>query len=110
MSDHKTCHVEAVEKPVEREALYASTVAYLEVIGMGCPTCAMRVRNGLLSQTGVLLVDVNLERKYAAVAYDPQQINPNALMDAVENAGNDGKHQYWAEVIFQVPAREALHE
>lgn len=110
MNDHKTCHVEPVEKPVDREALYASTVAYLEVIGMGCPTCAMRVRNGLLNQTGVLLVDVNLERKYAAVAYDPQQTHPNALMDAVEKAGTDGKHQYWAELIFQLPAHEAMLE
>ena len=70
----------------------------------------MRVRNGLLNQTGVLLVDVNLERKYAAVAYDPQRTNPNTLLDTVENAGNDGKHQYWAEIMFQVPAHEAMHE
>lgn len=109
MDDQDQCQVEQVDKPIDREAVYASTVAYLFVKGMGCPRCAQRVQNSLLKLDGVLLAQVNLEGSYAAAAYDPQRIQPVALLQAVANAGgNDGKHRYTADLIREAPANEVI--
>lgn len=107
MNEHENCHVELVEKPLDRTALATAIVAYLAIGGMGCPRCAMRVRNGLLSLDGVLLADVFLEDGMATVAYDPEQVFPNDLVRAVAAAGNDGRHSYQAQVMGLLPAAEA---
>lgn len=108
MDQHHNCAVELLEKTVDMEALTASTVAYLAVRGMGCPRCAMRVRNGLLGLDGALAANVFLEQGLAAVAYDPEQIKPAALLRAVVNAGNDGRHNYQATLVAEKPASKAL--
>lgn len=108
MSKHKNCHVEPLEKPVDYAALSTAMVAYLAVAGMGCPRCAMRVRNGLLGLDEVLLADVFLEEGIAAVAYDPESITIDDLVIAVAAAGNDGQHHYRARVVGQVPAKQVL--
>ncbi|MFQ5859908.1 MAG: heavy-metal-associated domain-containing protein [Anaerolineae bacterium] len=106
--EHDNCHVEPVEKPEDEAALTTAMAAYLAVRGMGCPRCALRVRNGLLSLEGVLLADVSLERGLAAAAYDPEQVGPDDLVNAVAGAGNDGRHHYWADVLTVIPATDAL--
>jgi len=106
--EHENCHVEPVEKPLDEAALSNAMAAYLNVSGMGCPRCATRVRNGLLSVDGVLLADVFLEQNVAAAAYDPQRVSPSDLVNAVANSGNDGRHHYQAEVAAVVAASEAL--
>ncbi|MFQ5410545.1 MAG: heavy-metal-associated domain-containing protein [Anaerolineales bacterium] len=108
MSEHENCHVEPLEKPLDQDALSKSTVAYLAVSGMGCPRCATRVRNGLLSLGGVLQADIFLEQGLAAAAYDPQQVTVSDLIGAVAGAGNDGRHSYQAQVLRTAPAAEAL--
>ncbi|MBZ0296732.1 MAG: heavy-metal-associated domain-containing protein [Anaerolineae bacterium] len=108
MDQHHNCAVEPLEKSVDMMALAASTVAYLAVQGMGCSRCAMRVHNGLLRLDGTLAVDVFLEYGLAAVAYNPEQIKPAALLRAVFNAGNDGRHHYQATLVAEKPASEAL--
>lgn len=105
---HDECHVEPLEKPLDEAALATAMAAYLAVGGMGCPRCALRVRNGLLSLEGVLLADVFLGQGLAAAAYDPRQVTPDDLVAAVAGAGNDGRHRYWAEVVAVMPARRAL--
>lgn len=106
MNEHENCHVEPVEKPLDRAALATAIVAYLAIGGMGCPRCAMRVRNGLLSLDGVLLADVFLEDGMAAVAYDLEQVFPADLVGAVAAAGSDDRHYYWARVMSLIPAVE----
>lgn len=108
MSEHENCHVEPLEKPVDFEALASATAAYLAVAGMGCPRCAMRVRNGLLSLAEVLFATVILERGLAIAVYDPEEITTEELEMAVALAGNDGRHSYRARVIGQLPATQAL--
>ena len=110
MDEHENCHVEAVEKPLDKEALATASAAYLAVWGMGCPRCATRVRNGLLSLEGVLLAEVFLDRGVAAAAYDPEHVDPKDLVAAVASAGNDGRHRYRAEIMTVMPASEALEE
>ena len=106
--EHHNCHVEPYEKPVDMDALRQSMVAYLAVGGMGCPRCAMRVQNALLRLEGVHLASVYLEHQMAAAAYDPDRVSPEDLIQAVAQAGNDGRHHYWARVLAIMPAREAL--
>ncbi len=105
-----TCHVEPFEKPFDQNALESADAVYLAVSGMGCPRCAMRVNNSLLNLDGVLLSEVVLENGIAAVAYDPARVTPADLVQAVSNAGNDGRHHYAARVFVQVSAREAIRQ
>lgn len=99
MAEKDTCHVERVEKAVSLTKLEESTVAYLAVGGMGCPNCALRVRNGLLTLEGVYQAEVYLEDRIAEVTFDPQVNTVEDLVDAVIASGNDGKHRYWAQVL-----------
>lgn len=108
MKDRDNCHVEPVSKPINMEELLNSKAAYLAVSGMGCASCAMRVRNGLLSLDGVLLAEIQLERGIATVAYDPQTLTTQDLIQAVASSGNDGRHHYWARLIQDFPAKQVL--
>ena len=108
MSQDENCHVEPIEKLVDQTAIETAQATYLAVTGMGCPRCATRVRNGLLTLDGVLLADVQLEAGIATAAYDPQRVTPETLTLAVAGAGNDGRHHYQAQVLRTLPASEAL--
>ena len=66
---------------------------------MGCPNCATRVRNSLLSLDGVYGVDVYLNMAMAEVSYDRRRVSGEALMNAVARAGNDSRHEYRAQLI-----------
>lgn len=108
MTDHENCHVDPVKKPLDKEALVTAVAAFLGVSGMGCPTCTMRVRNGLLSLGGVLYADVFLQNGVAAVAFDPSLVTVDNLLSAVAGAGNDGRHHYDAHLLQTMPANEAF--
>ncbi len=110
MGQTDTCHVEPVQKPVDPDTLKSADVVYLTITGMGCPRCAMRVNNSLLNLDGVLLSEMVLENGIAVVAYDPARVTPADLVQAVSNAGNDGRHHYAARVFVQVSAREAIRQ
>ena len=103
MNEHTNCHVEPVEKPLDEAALANASTVYLAVQGMGCPRCAMRVRNGLLGLDGVLAAEIFLADGLAAAAYDPTRVAASDLIAAVMSAGNDGRHHYQAQVIGQAP-------
>lgn len=105
---HENCHVESVEKPLDDHALEAATAVYLQVSGMGCERCAIRVRNGLLALDGVLLADVFLEHGVAAVALDRERVTAAQLVDAVVASGNDGRHRYRGQLISEKPVSDAL--
>lgn len=108
MNEHEDCYVEPVEKTLDGAALQTAEAVLLHISGMGCPRCAMRVRNGLLIQPGVLYANVDLEYGVATVAYDPEQIVPEALVTAVTAAGDDGRHYYQARIWQSMPAYQAV--
>lgn len=93
------CHVDLIEKTVDPSEMDRAQPVFLSITGMGCPTCAKRVHNGLLQLEGVMAVDVTLESGLARVLYDPVQVTPDALPAAVSAAGNDGRHHYSARVL-----------
>lgn len=96
----ENCYVEPVFKNTDSsDQLQKAEIATLAVWGMGCENCATRVRNSLLSLDGVLGVDVYLNMALAEVRYDNRNVSVNVLVDAVSRAGNDGRHEYRAEVI-----------
>jgi copper chaperone len=72
----------------------------LAVSGMGCPNCANRVHNQLISLEGVYGVDVYLHMALAVVIFDQNKISPSQLINAVTEAGNDGRHEYRAELTI----------
>ncbi len=97
MDDH--CHVEPVQKVVTAvEQEHVETVR-LAVWGMGCPNCASRVRNSLLSLNGVVYADVDHVNGTARVAFNPELASTDALLRAVSHAGNDGRHEYGATLL-----------
>lgn len=92
------CHVEPMQKNVRVQEFEGSAIIRLAVWGMGCPNCAARVRNGLLSLRGVLQASVDHVLGAADVRYDPRRTTVEDLIDAVAGAGGDGRHNYRAEV------------
>ncbi|HEX7000104.1 MAG TPA: heavy-metal-associated domain-containing protein [Trueperaceae bacterium] len=71
----------------------------LELSGLGCPTCATRVRNALVGVQGVLDADVRVRPQHASVIYDSSRTYPERLMAAVIEAGSRSGHRYLARVI-----------
>ncbi len=95
----ENCHVEPINKTASADQMRQADSALLAVWGMGCPNCAMRVRNSLLSLDGVYGADVYLNMAMAEVIYDGRRVTGEALVNAVARAGNDGRHEYRAQII-----------
>ena len=95
MSDK--CHVESIQKIATPEELEATTSTLMVIYGMGCPNCAARVRNSLLSITGVVDAYVDHIAGMAHVVFNPNLTASQTLIDAVARAGGDGRHEYIAE-------------
>jgi copper chaperone CopZ len=94
------CYVEPIYKDaVSRQQLEQADQATLLISGMGCHNCATRVRNSLLSLEGVYGVDVYLNMTLAEVTYTKAKVLPSQLVDAVTRAGNDGQHNYCAQLL-----------
>ena len=96
----ENCYVEPIYKnmPSENE-LQNAEQATLAVSGMGCQNCVTRIQNRLLSLEGVYGVDVYLHMALAIVIFDKNKLSPHELIIAVARAGNDGHHEYRAELI-----------
>ncbi len=95
----ENCHVEPINKTATADQILKAESALLAVWGMGCPNCATRVRNSLLSMDKVYGVDMYLQMGLAEVRYNSQKIAASQLVDAVARAGNDVHHEYRAELV-----------
>lgn len=102
------CHVQPVERVVAPEELATTENLSLVVYGMGCPNCAMRVRNSLISLRGVVQADVDHFTGIANVTFNPSLVEAIDLADAVANAGNDGRHRYGVFSILDHQNSEEL--
>lgn len=101
------CHVEPISKIPTAEEGRKVRAAFLEVWGMGCSNCAARVRNSLLLLEGVLDAYVDHLEGQAKVVYNPDFVTIQDLLEAVQRAGGDGRHEYGAvlEVHKEIPWR-----
>ncbi len=70
--------------PVEPEAESHVT---LDLEGMTCASCAMRIEKGLKKVLGVKDANVNLATEQAVVSYDPAQTNLEQMVQKVEAVG-----------------------
>ena len=95
----KECHVDPLHKSPSIEERQEQAVALLDVMGMGCPNCVNRVRNGLLQVYGVVSAEVDLEAHRARVVYNPGLVEPRHLQWAVADAGAAAHHDYRAYLI-----------
>ena len=64
-------------------------IIQLKVTGMHCGGCVKSVTRVLSELAGVQKVDVSLEQESAQITFDPQQVQPAALIEAIEDAGFD---------------------
>jgi len=90
------CHVDPIHKTVTSEERDTVKRISLTVQGMGCPNCAMRVRNSLVTLEGVINAYVDHNTGTAEVEFNPHMVAIPALVGAVAEAGNDGRHDYSA--------------
>jgi copper chaperone CopZ len=97
------CHVEPFQKIARVDELQDLTTLRLAVWGIGCPNCANRVRNSLLSLIGVVKADVDHTTGSALVKYSPDLVSVPFLLEAVSHAGNDGHHKYVAMLLEEAP-------
>ena len=95
----ESCYVNPIYKTASMDQIQRADNATLAVWGMGCENCVTRVRNSLLELDGVYGVDVFLNMAIAEIRYDSKKISADALVTAVSSAGNDGRHNYRAELI-----------
>ena len=98
-SGEASCHVEPLHKAVDPQRLSGAPLVYLLVRGMGCPACAMRVRNALVRVDGVLAADVFLGQGVARVHYDPARVAVEELPRALSAADGSGRHHYTAQIV-----------
>ena len=96
---HVLCEVEPVTKFVSAQTLAQAETVFLLVQGMECPICAVHVRNNLLRWEHIFAVLINLEWGVVQVYYDPAKVSPEALVQAVAEAGASDHHQYAARLL-----------
>jgi len=63
----------------------------IKVGGMSCQGCVKNITGVLGALAGVVSAEVSLEAGEARVAFDPQTVTRDALVNAVEDAGFDAE-------------------
>lgn len=94
-----TCHVEPIQKIATPDEQKNIELALLSVSGMGCPNCASRVRNSLLSLYGVIDAYVDYAAGITQVTFNSELETIEDLLSAISRAGSDGRHQYGAKLL-----------
>lgn len=94
----RCCRLEPTSKAGSAQELATSKTAMLLIWGMGCPTCAMRVRNALLAMDGVLTVEIALDQGVALIRFDPDRVAAETLPDVLASV-QEGHHRYAARVL-----------
>lgn len=59
----------------------------LTIGGISCMHCVGKVEKGLAALAGIYSAEVNLEKKEAAVRYDPGKVTPEEVKKAIVEAG-----------------------
>src|SRR5260370_3331990 len=81
----------------------ADNRAVLELEGMTCASCAMRIEKGLKKVPGVKDANVNLATELATVTYDPAQTGLEQMVQKVEAVGYKASPQV-------APKRKSVQE
>lgn len=63
----------------------------IRIGGMSCQGCVKNITSVLTAMAGVSSVEVSLEAGEGRVAFDPQMVSRDALVNAIEDAGFDAE-------------------
>ncbi len=74
-----------------RARVPAAAAVTLDIQGMTCGSCAVHIRQALAKVRGVAGADVSYEESSARVALSSSDVDPRALVEAVELAGYRAK-------------------
>ncbi|PKN98425.1 MAG: hypothetical protein CVU42_11990 [Chloroflexi bacterium HGW-Chloroflexi-4] len=94
-----SCNVEPIIQTPSEEEKNLVKFLYLVTSGLNCPNCAMRVRNALISTSGIIDVKIDYFDGMTEVTYIPSFIEPSTVPDLISKAGNGAHHQYSAQII-----------
>jgi Cu+-exporting ATPase len=83
----ETKHAQEQVPSIDQKQKEESCHAVLNLEGMTCASCAMRIERGLKKAPGVTDVQVNLATERGTVTYDPTQTNIEQLVQKVEGLG-----------------------
>ncbi|MBI1750365.1 MAG: copper-translocating P-type ATPase [Acidobacteria bacterium] len=79
---------DVIHRPATVAGAAAQTAqAELDIAGMHCASCVVRIEDALRKLEGVSSATVNLATEWASVAFDPRRISQEKLMEAVHGAG-----------------------
>ena len=84
-----------IKRPIEENSKASQTSTepmqeirtVLDLEGMTCASCAMRIEKGLKKVPGVIDANVNLATEKASIMYDPTQTNLEQMVQKVEAVG-----------------------
>ena len=92
--DH--CHERPVRPRAEAPRRRAAHTVHLGLAGLGCPSCANRVRNALLGVPGVIDAEIDLPAALATVWHLTDLCSTGDLVEAVREASGTSHHRYLA--------------
>jgi len=81
--------VDSMRKTKDTQA--ASATAVLDLSGMTCSSCAVRIEKALGRAVGVTKVSVNFATEQAHVDFDPGRVDPAGFIRAVKAEGYEAK-------------------
>ncbi len=73
-----------MNKPVNEEKRKNIVIS---ISGMSCNHCAQRVENSLNKVPGVLEAIVSFNEQKAIIKYNPEEVEPERLKDAIRSTG-----------------------
>lgn len=93
------CQAMPPVKPLNPEQLAAAATVIFLVHGMGCPACALCVRNELLQIEGVVAANVLLTHGLAKVWYDPRVLQPESLPARLPVVADAADYHYTVHLL-----------
>lgn len=76
----------AVTQPTS-EGKSSLKVVEIPVEGMACISCAASVKSAVKALSGVVAVEVSLEKRNARVTYLPSELTPDRILAAIDKLG-----------------------
>jgi copper chaperone CopZ len=70
-----------------KEKPQAARFATLQVDGMTCASCASELTDALQQLAGVANAKIEYSEKKAVIGYDPKQVTPQTMVDALGKLG-----------------------
>ena len=93
------CQITPVHKSITEEEKLTTLVTYLAISGLNCPNCALRVKNALMNEYGVIDALIDHADGLGEITFNPNLIEKSKLLKIISSAGGDGVHSYSAIIM-----------